>query len=246
MQIVLLNVAVSVIVHIAMLLSHPELGTWLTLPSSWTGAILRPWTVASYMFVHFDIMHLICNMLCLYCFGIVALDLMSARRFVVTYIAGGITGAVTYLLTAAFVPSPGLIGSSAAVMAVAAATVVTKPDYHVNLWLFGMVKIKWVALFYLAFALLTTHADASALCAHAAHLGGIVAGVMSAVDLRRGLFRFRRRKAVVLPPLHTRPVGGFDERRLDELLDRVRMSGYQSLSNAEKEELNRLSNSIKR
>lgn len=55
----------------------------------------------------------------------------------------------------------------------------------------------------------------------------------------------RRRKAIVLPPLHTKPVEGFDENRLDILLDKVRVSGYASLSAAEKKELNELSNKIK-
>lgn len=55
----------------------------------------------------------------------------------------------------------------------------------------------------------------------------------------------RRRKAIVLPPLHTKPVDGFDENRLDILLDKVRVSGYASLSAAEKKELNELSNKIK-
>ena len=50
---------------------------------------------------------------------------------------------------------------------------------------------------------------------------------------------------IVLPPLHTKPVDGFDENRLDILLDKVRVSGYASLSAGEKKELNELSNKIK-
>ena len=106
------------------------------------------------------------------------------------------------------------------------------------------MKIKWIALFYVAFALLATRADASAVCAHAAHLGGILAGAVVALDCRKKIFS-RRRKAIVLPPLHTKPVDGFDENRLDILLDKVRVSGYASLSAAEKKELNELSNKIK-
>ena len=167
------------------------------LPQSWTEVMSTPWTLLTYMFAHFDFLHILGNMLCLYCFGIVALDLMTQRRFVATYIAGGLAGAAAFLFAAEFVPSPGLIGSSAAVMAVAAAAVLTKPDYHVRLWLFGLVKIKWIALFYVAFALLATRADASAVCAHAAHLGGILAGAVVALDCRKKIFA-RRRKAIVL------------------------------------------------
>lgn len=184
-QIVLVNAVVFVIVHIAALFGIGYVGEWLMLPQSWTEVMSTPWTLLTYMFAHFDFLHILGNMLCLYCFGIVALDLMTPRRFVATYIAGGLAGAAAYLFAAEFVPSPGLIGSSAAVMAVAAAAVLTKPDYHVRLWLFGLVKIKWIALFYVAFALLATRADASAVCAHAAHLGGILAGAVVALDCRK-------------------------------------------------------------
>ena len=138
-QIVLVNAVVFVIVHIAALFGIGYVGEWLMLPQSWTEVMSTPWTLLTYMFAHFDFLHILGNMLCLYCFGIVALDLMTPRRFVATYIAGGLAGAAAYLFAAEFVPSPGLIGSSAAVMAVAAAAVLTKPDYHVRLWLFVLV-----------------------------------------------------------------------------------------------------------
>ena len=127
-QIVLVNAVVFVFVHIAALFGIGYAGEWLMLPQSWTAVVSMPWTPLTYMFVHFDFLHILGNMLCLYCFGIVALDLMTPRRFVSTYIAGGLAGAAAYLFAAKFVPSPGLIGSSAAVMAVAAAAVRTKPD----------------------------------------------------------------------------------------------------------------------
>ena len=120
-QIVLVNAVVFVIVHIAALFGIGYVGEWLMLPQSWTEVMSTPWTLLTYMFAHFDFLHILGNMLCLYCFGIVALDLMTPRRFVATYIAGGLAGAAAYLFAAEFVPSPGLIGSSAAVMAVAAA-----------------------------------------------------------------------------------------------------------------------------
>ena len=146
-QIVLVNAVVFVIVHIAALFGIGYAGEWLMLPQSWTEVMSTPWTLLTYMFAHFDFLHILGNMLCLYCFGIVALDLMTPRRFVATYIAGGLAGAAAYLFAAEFVPSPGLIGSSAAVMAVAAAAVLAKPDYHVRLWLFGLVKINGLPCF---------------------------------------------------------------------------------------------------
>ena len=87
-QIVLVNAVVFVIVHIAALFGIGYVGEWLMLPQSWTEVMSTPWTLLTYMFAHFDFLHILGNMLCLYCFGIVALDLMTPRRFVATYIAG--------------------------------------------------------------------------------------------------------------------------------------------------------------
>ena len=39
--------------------------------------------------------------------------------------------------------------------------------------------------------------------------------------------------------------GELDENRLDQLLDKIRVSGFDSLTKAEKEELDRLSQQIK-
>ena len=76
-QIVLVNAVVFVIVHIAALFGIGYAGEWLMLPQSWTEVMSTPWTLLTYMFAHFDFLHILGNMLCLYCFGIVALDLMT-------------------------------------------------------------------------------------------------------------------------------------------------------------------------
>ncbi len=245
---ILANVAVFVVIHLiaiaARICGFADPSVLLMLPPSWQLVATHPWTLLSYMFVHFDIFHILGNMLWLYCFSIVFLDMASSRQFAVTYIAGGIAGAVAYLAVASVVPSAGLVGSSASVMAIAATAVATRPDYRINLWLFGMVAIKWIALFFVAFALLLTPASTASLCPHAAHTGGIVAGLVMTAHLRGLLRRPVRRKAVVLPPLQRHRA--FDENRLDDLLDKVRISGYASLSKKEKDELKWLSEHIEK
>lgn len=246
---VLINAAVFVAVHAVALAAKLSGGVFdvaslLMMPSGMSALLKQPWTPFTYMFTHFGFLHILSNMLWLYCFGVIFLDLYSGRQFVQTYIAGGLAGAAAYVVTGLLSPVGGaLVGASAAALAVAAATVVRSPDYRINLFLVGMVKIKWVALAFAAFSLLAT--DISAVGSHAAHLGGIAAGCAVAFKARFG--KVRRRKGVVLAPLHTSPVGTAAEleRRLDALLDKVRVSGYNSLSSREKRELNELSEKIK-
>ena len=145
-QIVLVNAVVFVIVHIAALFGIGYAGEWLMLPQSWTEVMSTPWTLLTYMFAHFDFLHILGNMLCLYCFGIVALDLMTPRRFVATYIAGGLAGAAAYLSrrNCAIAGTYRIFGGG---HGGGGAAVLTKPDYHVRLWLFGLVKINGLPCF---------------------------------------------------------------------------------------------------
>ena len=139
------------------------------------------------------------------------------------------------------------MGASAAVMAVAAAAVVTRPDYSVRFWLVGSVKIKWVALFFVAFALLTTRLDYTAVTAHASHLGGIVVGVVFALYRKFGahLITRRRKKGIILPPLH-REKCGFGVQRLDELPEKNKKKKKKKQTKDKREEINEISKKIKR
>lgn len=257
---ILINVGVFLIVSFAALLANLlgvpyNLLPMLELPSSFGEAILHPWTFATYMFTHYQLLHILFNMLWLYCFGIIFLDHYSDREFSAAYLIGGLAGALFYLAGNALLPqysSSGLVGSSAAVLAVAAATVVRAPNYHINLWLIGMVKIKWVAAVCIVFALLT--AGPHNIGGHFAHIGGIGAGILFALNARFGWLKPKRqRKSKILPKLHERPVRETVrrqptrqeiERQLDELLDKVNRSGYSSLSDKEKQKLNDLSKKI--
>ena len=260
-RLILINVGVFLTVSFAALLASIagtpfSLLQWLELPSSFGEALLCPWTFITYMFTHYQLLHILFNMLWLYCFGIIFLDHYRDREFSAAYLIGGLAGALFYLAGNALLPqysSGGLVGSSAAVLSVAAATVVRAPNYHINLWLIGMVKIKWVAVVCIVFALLT--AGPHNIGGHFAHIGGIGAGTLFALNARYGWLKPKRRKSSkILPKLHERPVTATAqrqptrqeiERQLDELLDKVNRSGYSSLSAKEKKELNDLSTKIK-
>lgn len=254
---VLINVAVFIAVHIAALcISVAEIDLslirWLELPPVFMDALTLPWTFITYMFTHYDIWHILFNLLWLYCFGLVFLDHFSERDFIIAYFSGGIAGAISYLSANAIflqIASNGLLGASAAVLSIAAATVTRAPNYHINLILIGMVKIKWIAVACIAIALLTvgTHNIGG----HIAHIGGIAAGIIFAIGCKYGWWhkQTRKKKAVILKPLHRQPVSEASareeaEKELDKLLIKVKQSGYNSLSEKEKQKLSDLSKKI--
>ena len=71
---------------------------YLQMPSSPELLMYRPWTVITYMFTHFDFLHILFNMLWLYWFGGLFLTFFSERQLGGLYLLGGIAGAILFML----------------------------------------------------------------------------------------------------------------------------------------------------
>ena len=245
---------------------------WVEMPSALSALMHRPWTVLTYMFAQYDVLHLVFNMLWLYWFGMIFLNLSTGRRLLALYVYGGIAGAALYLLAYNVMPvfngmNGVLIGSSGAVIAVVAATAIMAPDYKMYLLLFGGVSLKLLALITIGLDLIgVTGANAGG---HIAHLGGALAGAVYALALRRGIditkpfcqvadrvanaFAPRRRRPSFRPysgSPHSRPsaprAGNADDQAtLDTILDKIKKSGYSSLTPDERKRLFDVSSRIK-
>lgn len=225
---------------------------WLTLPSDMTLFRERPWTLLTYMAVHFDFFHVLFNVLWLYWFGKMLLITLSDRHLLLAFAGGGIAGGLLFLIAAALGYGGGwLCGCSAAVIAVMCLAAIRIPDYPVHLFLIGEVKLKWVAV---ACCVLTFLGGGGN---QAAHVGGLIWGVCLGLMLKKGVdpvsrfdtsFRSKdkdsRRSGVRMAKvLHDRQA---DIRRLDQLLDKIKLSGYESLSRRERLELQDLSSRLKK
>ncbi|MDE6342070.1 MAG: rhomboid family intramembrane serine protease [Muribaculaceae bacterium] len=248
---ILTEVGVWLVVTVLSLLGStfhfdPALSEWLTLPSGFSRFATRPWTLLTYMAVQFDFFHLLFNVLWLYWFGKILLLTLSEKRLAVFFIGGGVAGGLLFLGASALGAGGGMLcGCSAAVIAVMCGAAVMMPDYPLNLFLIGAVRLKWVAL---ACCLLTLLGGGGN---QAAHIGGALWGLALAVMLRRGITlpgpradkeRSRDASKMVRILRERRD----DMERLDALLDKIKISGYESLSRREKDELNTLSTRIKK
>lgn len=262
------NVAVFVILWI-IILSGNALGLpgnftmqWLCVPSVPALFIGRCWTLLTYMVTHYDILHLLFNMLWLFWFGRLLMTTLSDRHLLWLYIGGGAFGAILYIAGQATFPanagSAYLCGASASVLAVMTATAIRTPNLTMNLFLFGEVKLKWIAV---ACILLTfAGVGGGSAGSQAAHIGGVVFGAAFTLALKRGFDISKKASMAAKTPLpkpriNVRRDGNAVAKaasgrlgapaRLDELLDKIRLSGYQSLTSAERRELNALSQRLK-
>ena len=234
---VAINVVVFAALRIAVAVSDAGVLRLVEMPSRLEVVASRPWTVLTYMVAQYDVIHLLVNMVWLWCFGRFLCDVMAPRRFAALYVAGGLGGAVVFAAACGVLPSLAgvnhwLIGSSASVVAVVAATAIMMPYLEVNLFMIGPLQMRWVA--WITIALDLTGLFGAHPGSHFAHLGGLAAGVIFALWMRRAPRRAPRPATVT-----------DDRRRLDELLDKVRQSGFASLSIQERRELMQLSERLK-
>lgn len=234
----------------------------MSVPSSVSALLMRPWTIITYMFVHKDIWHILFNMLWLYWFGIIFLEYLDQRKLVAVYILGGIIGAIVYILSFNIFPAfSGIvaesvaIGASASVMAIVIAIAAYVPDYTVRLILIGPVKIKYMAL---AIFVLTSVMDFSANSGgKLAHMGGALFGYLYTINLRQGRDISKRFNALAdflaaifkprknLKVTHKKSATEYEynklrtehQVRINSILDKISKGGYDSLTKEEKETL---------
>lgn len=258
-------IAVNVIVFVALRLAviaglfagatdplHTVLAA-VELPSRWDMLIRAPWTLLTYMFAQYEVLHLLFNMLWLYWFGAVMLLRCTPSQMLALYIYGGIGGAALFLAgyntLPLFAGSTGmLIGSSAAVMAIVSATALLLPDFRLHLLFIGAVKLKWIALATVVIVLIGVGGSNTG--GEVAHVGGILTGVAFALLLRRGCDITRPARTLLSrsarTPRSTPPtISGDDRRDLDAILDKIKRSGYSSLTPAERSRLFDVSRNIK-
>lgn len=250
-QIIAVNAGVALacwIAGIAAYFAGPGTGLapWLSMPATIDALALRPWTPLTYMFTQTSPLHLLFNMLWLYWFGEVLADTAGNRSVWKAYVIGGITGALSFALATTFISSLGsvsLSGASAAVVAVMAEAAFRQPDREFRLFLIGSVKLKWLAAISLGLLMLGLGGGGNA-GGQAAHIGGALAGC--ALFFAGRIKRKKNATACAQPKRAGKVVKAMttyrtDMERLDMLLDKIKLSGYDSLTSKEKGELQRLS-----
>ncbi len=194
-RLIYINVGLFLVLRLAalvgVLLGVPaaSLVKWVEVPSGAVELLHQPWTVVTYMFFHYDILHILFNMLWLYWLGKIFLEYFNSKQLVGLYLLGGLGGVALYLAAYATLPyfahqQAYLIGASASILAIVVAIAVYAPDYRIGLLFIGDISLKWIAIITVVIVLLGT--GDSNVGAQAAHLGGMLVGVAYGMAMRRG------------------------------------------------------------
>ncbi|MCM1451956.1 MAG: rhomboid family intramembrane serine protease [Clostridium sp.] len=206
----------------------------------------RIWTVATYMFSHYDFLHLLVNMLWLMLFGTLLEMRLDRGKLLAVYVISGLAGAAAFLISNLVHSNGGapMIGASCAVIGVVGACLALTPSIEVNMLLFGRVKVLWVALAAIVLFIIL-EPDAYMSIAHGA---GLCAGYLWGLIEKGGKISFslpQKSRYKANPNFGAGMTKTQAVARLDILLEKVSRSGYDSLTAAERQQLFELSQRLK-
>jgi membrane associated rhomboid family serine protease len=232
---------------------------WLALSSNPKTTVLYSWTILSYSFLHSGFFHLLFNMLTLVFYSQLFLTFFNSKQFFGLYLLGALFSGISFVVAYVLLQSAGsIVGASGAIMAVLMATTTYQPLMDIRL--FNLFNIK---LWYLTGALIILNIlgifgqNTGGIIAH---LGGAFFGFAYIKLLENGtdlsqiivriedfFTRFTKKKSVApfkkihknqkKIPLTTSKITMADKKQqqIDEILDKISQSGYDSLTSDERE-----------
>jgi len=220
--------------------------SWVALSSDFSQSLPKFWTFFTYTFFHANIFHLLFNLIALYYFGQLFQTFFTQRQFLAVFVLGSVFSGIFFSLIFFVISGNGiLLGASGGVMAILFATVRYQPHMMVRLPLIGSVKIWHIAAGFLLIDLLMM--PFGNMGGRLAHLGGALFGLLyttmliKGTDMSEWLF-WKKKKTVKKKPFRQRS-SAFSERyskadnqnKVNIILDKIRKSGYESLTKEEKE-----------
>ncbi len=233
------------------------------------------WQLLTFQFLHGGLLHLLLNLIAIYFFGRPMEDYLGRRRFLQLYLGSGVVGGVCQVVLDGFIlndPGRAVLGASAGAFGLVSAFATLFPDRTLTLLVFFVLPISlrartliWISIGIGVLGLLGVLDPG---VAHAAHLGGILAGFLFVRGFVQGRgFRIRwvaptspNRSRILVgtaakraawqradaSKLDALPPEEFISREVDPILDKISAHGFQSLTERERQILEKARAKISR
>lgn len=234
--------------HYVSLSSNPVLLLW------------KPWSLLSYAFFHSGIMHIVFNMIVLNFSGRLFMTFFTSKQLLGLYVLSAIFAGLCYILVFYIlnINAP-IVGASAAIMAILVATTTYYPLMELRLLIIGNVKLWHVTAVIIIIDLMQLRSENMG--GHISHLSGAFFGfifiklLQNGTDLSVSVTRvitffanfFKKNTSTPFKKVHknySKPVEKTvskivtkdkSQQQIDEILDKISQSGYDSLTKEEKE-----------
>ena len=176
-------IAANVAVFLARLFV-PGLTLWLGLMPATVLGQGRLWQLATYMFVHAGLLHILFNMLALWMFGAELERIWGTRYFLKFYFVTGVgAGALTVIFSllpfgfAIALRHAIIVGASGAIYGLLLAYALRFPDRPIYMYFVFPIPAKYFVMIMGAIAFYSSLGDAGGV-ANATHLGGLLVGYL--------------------------------------------------------------------
>jgi membrane associated rhomboid family serine protease len=226
---------------------------WIALTSDPNGLITKPWTLISYAFFHHGFGHLFFNMMVLHFSSMLFLTFFNSKQFLGLYLLSALFSGIAFVVGYYFLHlSSAMVGASGAIMAILVATTTYRPLMTVRLLFFGNVKLWHITAVILVLDFMQFRIENTG--GHIAHLAGAFFGfifiklLQNGIDLSRILNNpFQKSRRAPFKKVHKnypksapKPssrivVKDKTQQQIDEILDKISQSGYDCLTQEEKE-----------
>jgi membrane associated rhomboid family serine protease len=233
---------------------------WVALSTEPAGFGLKPWTFVTYSFFHDGFWHLLFNMMVLNFSSSLFLTFFTQKQLLGLYIFSAIFAGAAFV-TGYYILnlSASIVGASAAIMGILVAVTTYQPLMNVRLLLIGNIKLWHITAVILILDLMQFRLDNTG--GHISHLAGAFFGFLFIQLLQKGIdlseivtgvisfFTNLVNKSSVTPfkKVHKNYGKPADKKtskiitkdkaqqQIDEILDKISQSGYDSLTKEEKE-----------
>jgi membrane associated rhomboid family serine protease len=226
---------------------------WIALSSDLSVLISKPWTLIGYAFFHHGFGHLFFNMMVLHFSSMLFLTFFNSKQFLGLYLLSALFSGIAFVIGYYFLQlSSAMVGASGAIMAILVATTTYRPLMHVRLLFFGNVKLWHITAVILVLDFMQFRIENTG--GHIAHLAGAFFGfifiklLQNGIDLSRILNNpFKKSRRAPFRKVHKNypksspktssriVVKDKTQQQIDEILDKISQSGYDCLTQEEKE-----------
>ena len=233
---------------------------YVSLSSNPADLLWKPWSLLSYAFFHSGIMHIIFNMIVMNFSGRLFMMYFTSKQLLGLYILSAIFAGICYILVfyVLSINAP-IVGASAAIMAILVATTTYHPLMDLRLLIIGNVKLWHITAVIIIVDLMQLRSENMG--GHISHLSGAFFGfifiklLQNGTDLSTVVTRvidffanlFKKNTSTPFKKVHknySKPLvksvskivtKDKSQQQIDEILDKISQSGYDSLTKEEKE-----------
>ena len=228
---------------------------WFTLSPEASQLLYKPWSIIIYAFTNLSLMGFLSNMLWLWSFGYILQDLIGNKKLIPIYLYGAFIGGLFFILVSFILKTDVNYlneGSNTAILAVAIATTTLSPNYKIfqhigsgfSLWIltvvFVVIDVSFIS--FTNWAVVASHVVA-------AFVGFIfIQQIKKGNDWSNWMYALSNYLGNMFSPKSSQENKAqttniklnSDQEKVDTILDKINMNGYDSLSKSEKEFLENL------